>query len=170
MNDRLSELGSKALAAALVVGGLVCVLLGYLGVRDQTHIELHGAVGTGWYRHRRNPHVGTLTKESRRSRAKHATRQDSVGSSDASRRGLKYLRDQLERGRLARPVLTDDSHCFARVDAEVDVTQSPELLDVVALNDLTTTREIDRLAGKISRFAGKDLAQGGIARGRAAPG
>lgn len=40
MNDRLSELGLKALAGVLVVSGLLCVLLGYLGVRDEDDIVL----------------------------------------------------------------------------------------------------------------------------------
>lgn len=40
MNNRLGDLGYKALAAALVVGGLVCVLLGYLGVRRNDDIVL----------------------------------------------------------------------------------------------------------------------------------
>jgi hypothetical protein len=40
MDDRLSDFGYKALAAALTIAGLVAVLVGYLGVRDQSHIEL----------------------------------------------------------------------------------------------------------------------------------
>jgi multisubunit Na+/H+ antiporter MnhG subunit len=40
MNNRLGELGLKALAAALVAGGLICVLLGYLGVRRNDDIVL----------------------------------------------------------------------------------------------------------------------------------
>jgi hypothetical protein len=40
MDDRLSDFGLKALAAGLTVAGLVAVLVGYLGVRDQSHIEL----------------------------------------------------------------------------------------------------------------------------------
>ncbi len=40
MDDRLSDFGLKALAAALTVAGLIAVLVGYLGVRDESHIEL----------------------------------------------------------------------------------------------------------------------------------
>ncbi|MBV8159368.1 MAG: hypothetical protein JO265_00440 [Acidimicrobiia bacterium] len=40
MDDRLSDFGMKALAAALTVAGLVTVLVGYLGVRNESHIEL----------------------------------------------------------------------------------------------------------------------------------
>jgi multisubunit Na+/H+ antiporter MnhG subunit len=40
MNTRLGELGLKALAAALVAAGLICVLLGYLGVRRNNDIVL----------------------------------------------------------------------------------------------------------------------------------
>ena len=40
MNDRLSALALKALAGVLIVAGLVCVLLGYLGVRKQDDIVL----------------------------------------------------------------------------------------------------------------------------------
>jgi len=40
MDDRLTDFGMKALAAALTVAGLIAVLVGYLGVRDQSHIEL----------------------------------------------------------------------------------------------------------------------------------
>jgi len=40
MDDRLSDFGLKALAAGLTVAGLIAVLVGYLGVRDQSHIEL----------------------------------------------------------------------------------------------------------------------------------
>jgi len=40
MNNRLGDLGLKVLAAALVVGGLICVLLGYLGVRRNDDIVL----------------------------------------------------------------------------------------------------------------------------------
>ena len=40
MDDRLTDFGMKALAAALTVAGLVAVLVGYLGVRNQSHIEL----------------------------------------------------------------------------------------------------------------------------------
>jgi hypothetical protein len=40
MDDRLTDFSMKALAAALTVAGLVAVLVGYLGVRDESHIEL----------------------------------------------------------------------------------------------------------------------------------
>jgi len=40
MDDRLTDFSMKALAAALTVAGLIAVLVGYLGVRDQSHIEL----------------------------------------------------------------------------------------------------------------------------------
>jgi hypothetical protein len=40
MDDRLNDFGLKALAAALTIAGLVAVLVGYLGVRDESHIEL----------------------------------------------------------------------------------------------------------------------------------
>jgi hypothetical protein len=40
MDDRLNDFVMRGLAAALVVAGLVAVLVGYLGVRDQSHIEL----------------------------------------------------------------------------------------------------------------------------------
>jgi len=40
MDDRLSDFGLKALAAGLTVAGLIAVLVGYLGVRDESHIEL----------------------------------------------------------------------------------------------------------------------------------
>ena len=40
MDDRLTDFGMKALAAALTLAGLVAVLVGYLGVRNQSHIEL----------------------------------------------------------------------------------------------------------------------------------
>jgi hypothetical protein len=40
MDDRLTDFGLKALAAGLTIAGLIAVLVGYLGVRDQSHIEL----------------------------------------------------------------------------------------------------------------------------------
>jgi hypothetical protein len=40
MDDRLTDFGMKALAAALTIAGLIAVLVGYLGVRDESHIEL----------------------------------------------------------------------------------------------------------------------------------
>lgn len=40
MNDRLNDLGLKALAVALVVAGLICCLLGYLGVRRNEDVVL----------------------------------------------------------------------------------------------------------------------------------
>jgi hypothetical protein len=40
MDDRLNDFGLKALAAGLTIAGLIAVLVGYLGVRDQSHIEL----------------------------------------------------------------------------------------------------------------------------------
>jgi len=40
MDDRLTDFSMKALAAALTIAGLVAVLVGYLGVRDESHIEL----------------------------------------------------------------------------------------------------------------------------------
>jgi hypothetical protein len=40
VNDRLSDLGLKALAGVLIVAGLICVLLGYLGVRGEDDIVL----------------------------------------------------------------------------------------------------------------------------------
>ena len=40
MDDRLTDFGMKALAAGLTIAGLVAVLVGYLGVRDESHIEL----------------------------------------------------------------------------------------------------------------------------------
>lgn len=40
MNDRVRDLRLKALAGVLVAGGLVCVLLGFLGVRRNDDIVL----------------------------------------------------------------------------------------------------------------------------------
>ena len=40
MDDRLTDFGLKALAAGLTIAGLIAVLVGYLGVRDESHIEL----------------------------------------------------------------------------------------------------------------------------------
>ncbi|MBV9255536.1 MAG: hypothetical protein JOZ37_05265 [Actinobacteria bacterium] len=40
MDDRLTDFGLRALAAVLTVAGLVVVLIGYLGVRNQSHVEL----------------------------------------------------------------------------------------------------------------------------------
>ena len=40
MNDRVRDLRLKALAGVLVTGGLVCVLLGFLGVRRNDDIVL----------------------------------------------------------------------------------------------------------------------------------
>jgi hypothetical protein len=40
MNDRVRDLRLKALAGVLVVSGLVCLLLGYLGVRRNDDIVL----------------------------------------------------------------------------------------------------------------------------------
>ncbi|HEY3605347.1 MAG TPA: hypothetical protein VGL04_11810 [Sporichthyaceae bacterium] len=40
MNNKLGDLGLKALAATLVALGLLCVLLGYLGVRRNDDIVL----------------------------------------------------------------------------------------------------------------------------------
>ena len=40
MDDRLTDFGMKALAAGLTIAGLIAVLVGYLGVRDESHIEL----------------------------------------------------------------------------------------------------------------------------------
>ena len=40
MDDRLTDFTLRAAAALLTVAGLVAVLVGYLGVRDQSHIEL----------------------------------------------------------------------------------------------------------------------------------
>ena len=40
MDDRLTDFSMKGLAAALTIAGLVAVLVGYLGVRDESHIEL----------------------------------------------------------------------------------------------------------------------------------
>jgi hypothetical protein len=40
VNDRLSALGLKTLAGVLVVAGLVCVLLGCIGVRKENDVVL----------------------------------------------------------------------------------------------------------------------------------
>src|SRR5207237_9754341 len=40
MDDRLTDFSMKALAAGLTVAGLVAVLVGYLGVRNESHVEL----------------------------------------------------------------------------------------------------------------------------------
>src|SRR5437763_15838487 len=40
MDDRLNDFAMRALAAALTVAGIVVVLIGYLGVRNQSHVEL----------------------------------------------------------------------------------------------------------------------------------
>lgn len=40
MTSKLRELGATALAGALIVAGLVCILLGYLGVRREEDIVL----------------------------------------------------------------------------------------------------------------------------------
>src|SRR3954453_17276908 len=40
MDDPLTDFGLKALAAVLTIAGLIAVLVGYLGVRDESHIEL----------------------------------------------------------------------------------------------------------------------------------
>ena len=40
MDDRLTDFAMRALAATLTVAGIVVVLIGYLGVRNQSHVEL----------------------------------------------------------------------------------------------------------------------------------
>src|SRR5256885_2813799 len=40
MDDRLTDFSMEALPAARTVAGLIAVLVGYLGVRDESHIEL----------------------------------------------------------------------------------------------------------------------------------
>jgi hypothetical protein len=40
MDDRLNDFVLRAAAALLTIAGLMAVLVGYLGVRDQSHIEL----------------------------------------------------------------------------------------------------------------------------------
>lgn len=40
MDDRLTDYGMRVLAAVLTAAGLIVVLVGYLGVRDESHIEL----------------------------------------------------------------------------------------------------------------------------------
>jgi len=40
MDYRLNDFLMRGLAAVLTIAGLVAVLVGYLGVRDQSHIEL----------------------------------------------------------------------------------------------------------------------------------
>src|SRR6266480_3387274 len=40
MDDRITDYGMKVLAAVLTAAGLIAVLVGYLGVRDESHIEL----------------------------------------------------------------------------------------------------------------------------------
>jgi len=40
MDDRLNDFAMRALAAVLTVAGIVVVLIGYLGVRNQSHVEL----------------------------------------------------------------------------------------------------------------------------------
>src|SRR3954467_9762520 len=40
MDDRLTDFSMKVLAAVLTIAGLIAVLVGYLGVRDESHIEL----------------------------------------------------------------------------------------------------------------------------------
>jgi hypothetical protein len=40
MDDRLTDFAMRALAAVLTVAGIVVVLIGYLGVRNQSHVEL----------------------------------------------------------------------------------------------------------------------------------
>jgi hypothetical protein len=40
VNDRLSDLGLKALVTVLIFAGLTCVLLGYLGVRNNDDVVL----------------------------------------------------------------------------------------------------------------------------------
>ena len=77
--------------------------------------------------------------------------------------GLRDAAQDLQQGRLARPVTTDNAQHFAALDLKAHITQGPELLDFIALHDLPAADEVGRLAREIAGLAGDDLAEHRVA-------
>ena len=65
----------------------------------------------------------------------------------------------LEQRALAGAVAADDAEHLALLDLEADILQRPELLDLVALDDLPAAHDVDGLARDIARLAAKHVAQ-----------
>src|SRR5262249_30731905 len=71
--------------------------------------------------------------------------------------------ENFEKRALASSVATDDSNNLASLHFEVDIPQSPKLLELVTLNDLLAVKQIPRLAHTVARLASDNVAQRRIA-------
>src|SRR6516165_616480 len=66
--------------------------------------------------------------------------------------------EDFEERALAGSVATNDANDFARFDLEAYVFEGPELLDLIALNDLSAAEHVDCFSHKISGLTADDLA------------
>src|SRR5215471_10435112 len=83
--------------------------------------------------------------------------------------GLGDAAQDLEQCRVSRAVPPDNAEHLAALDLKGHIVQGPELLDLIALDDLPTANEIEALASEISRLARDDVAQHGIGLALARP-
>src|SRR5712671_1258249 len=75
---------------------------------------------------------------------------------------LRDAADDLEQGALAGAVLADDADHLSALDLEAHVLEGPELLDLVALHDLSATNEIDPFSCEIASLTRDHVAQRGV--------
>src|SRR5438477_7660161 len=65
----------------------------------------------------------------------------------------------LEQCRFSRAVPPDNAEHLAALDLKAHAAQGPELLDLIALDDLPTANKIEPLASEIARRARYDVTQ-----------
>src|SRR5450631_3960629 len=73
--------------------------------------------------------------------------------------GLGDATQDFEQGRFPGSVPPDNAEHLAALDLKAHVAQRPELLDLIALDDLPTAYEVETLASKIARLTGDDVTQ-----------
>src|SRR5262249_24080299 len=76
---------------------------------------------------------------------------------------LRDAAQDLEKRALSGTVAANDTNNLTLLDLEAHILERPELLYLVALNDLAPAQHVDRLARKVAGLAPNDVAQRRIA-------
>ncbi len=67
--------------------------------------------------------------------------------------------EDLQKRALAGPIAADDADDLPSLDLEIHISERPELLDFIALQDLPAARHVEALACDVADFAADHVAQ-----------
>src|SRR5581483_1612557 len=71
---------------------------------------------------------------------------------DTASGGFSYSAEYFQQRALPGAVTSDDANDLTLPDLEIDFLEGPKFLDLVALDDISTADQVERLASEIARF------------------